>query len=58
MEGPINDVLICTLTDNMTERSFQRALRTKISGFLLGDHLGAKPAGVKVNAIEDVVAQL
>ena len=58
MEGPINDVLICTLTDNVTERSFQRTLRTKISGFLLGDYLGAKPVGVKVNAIEDLVAQV
>ena len=46
--GGINYVLICLSTDNVTERLFQRALRTKTSGFLPGDYLGANPAGVKV----------
>ena len=58
MEGPINDVLICTLTDNVTKRLFQRALWTKTSGFLPGDYQGANPAGVKVVLYEELVAQV
>ena len=42
----------------MTEQPFQKTLRTKNLWVLLGDYLGAKPAGVKVNAIEDLVAQV
>ena len=57
MEGPINDVLICTLTDDVTEKPSRRLLGPNALGSAWRSPRG-KGCEVKVYAIGNLIASV